>query len=176
MPRNCFRLERIRQSVLSCHIRRIARYHIKYFFSKLLRCRLHISPENLNFIFQMIIPHTPLRHLGAVFLNFQPGKMLSVCLCFQKNRYNSRSCTEVHRTLPAFHLCVGGQQHCIDSVAEKGWILYHPVTVLQIIEPLSRLQKFFSVFHKSFLFFCSGEKSLRRCRSSHLLSFSHAKW
>ena len=143
MPRNRLRLKRIRQPVLPRHVRRIARYHIKHFFSKLLRCRLHISLENLNIIFQMIIPHTPLCHLGTVLLNFQPGKMLSVCLRLQQNRHNSRSRAEIHRPLPALHLRVGCQQHRVNAIAEKGWILYHPVTVLQIIEPLTRLQKFF---------------------------------
>ena len=143
MPRNRLRLKRIRQPVLPRHVRRIARYHIKHFFSKLLRCRLYIPLENLNLVFQMVIPHTPLRHFGTVFLNFQPGKMLPVRLCLQKNRHNSRPRTEIHRPLPALHLRVGCQQHRVNAIAEKGWILYHPVTVLQIIEPLTRLQKFF---------------------------------
>ena len=136
MSCNSFGHIRISQSMLSYHIWRITCYHIKRSRSKNISSLFDISLYNLHIFFQMIILYTAAGHLCTFLLNLQTCKMLSLSLCFQKNRNNTGSCTHVQRSFTLFHFCKARKKNSIHTKAEFIRILYYIITILQIINPL----------------------------------------
>ena len=119
--------------MLSDHIRWITGHYIKRSCPKNISSLFNITLYDPYILFQMIIPDTALCHLCTFFLYFQTCELFSHSLRFQKDRDDPRSCTHIQRIFSFFYLRKAGKKNRIHPKAEFLRILYHIVSILQII-------------------------------------------
>ena len=119
----------ISDSMLTDHIRRICRDHIKRRCSETLRSIFDITDNNVNLVLQIIISHASFRHISTLRLDFKPGKMRSIRFCLQKDRDNSGTSAKVERTLARLHAGKPGQKNRIHAETEAILVLYDLVPV-----------------------------------------------
>ena len=139
MSRNCFCHIRITQSMLSDHIRRIACYYIKRSCSKNPSSLLNISAYNINCRFQTIVRNTACGHICTFFLYLQSCEMFSLASAFEQDRNDPCAGSHIQDPCILSDLCKAGQKNRIHSEAELLWILNYIKSILQVIDPLSRM-------------------------------------
>ena len=138
MAGNGLWLIRILQSVMLRHIRRITGHYMAGGCSKDLNRLLYVSIHYMHPILQIIEKHTSSRHISALSLDLQSGKGSTLCPCFQQDRNDSRSSSQIHDPFSRLYFCKSGEQHRIHSKTKTARILNDPVAVsLKLIQTLS---------------------------------------
>ena len=141
MSGDCFWFLRVRQSMLSDHIRRIAGNTVKGSSRENLVCFLDVSCHDVNAILQVIQCHAASRHICALLLDFQSGEMRTVVFCLHQKRDDPGACAKVKHRIPFSGMGKSCQKHRIHTETKFLRILYDLITVpLKVIDPLFFLQ------------------------------------